>query len=96
MFKDITIVQGKGNKKQLEPEYYWHFGWRFKYKGCKYGNMVDNVKRDGIFGTSFLGAFSADPKKKLTCEKQILLLENMLEAMKRLRGKKQNENTKKE
>ena len=88
MFKDITIVQSKYNKKQLEPKYYWHFAWHFKYRGSKYGNIVDNVKRDNnIFGTSFLGAFNTDPDRKLTCDVQILMLENMLEAMKGLREK---------
>lgn len=92
LFRDIKIEQNKHNKKQFKPEGYWNFGWSFKYKSYNCGNTVDNVKRDNnIFATSFLGIFSADPKKKLTCEIQILMVEDMLKAMKRLRKEKKGE-----
>ena len=88
MFENIRIIK---NKAETEPKHYWSFGWSFEYKGEEYGTFVDNVKRDNnIFGTSFLGIFSADPNKKLTCEIQILMLEEMLKSMKGLIKKIRN------
>ena len=83
MFKDITIVQSKYRKKQIEPKGYWHFAWHFKYKGDKYGNIIDNCKRDD----NIFGAWRGLTDRKLTCDVQIAMLEIMLETMKKLAKK---------
>ena len=63
-FEDIKIYQSKD--KDYKEKDYWSFGWKFKYKGKKYGNFIDNISRT---------------KEKLDYENQIAMLKMMILAM---------------
>ena len=66
-FKNIKIYQSKG--KDYKEKDYWSFGWKFEYKGEKYGNFIDNISRI---------------KEKLDYENQIAMLKLMILSMKKL------------
>lgn len=66
-FENIKIYQSKG--KDYKGKSYWSFGWKFEYKGEKYGSFIDNMIRT---------------KEKLDYENQIAMLRMMILAMKKL------------
>lgn len=63
-FKNIKIYQSKGKD-------YWSFGWKFEYKGEKYGNFIDNGS-------------SSRTNEKLDCENQTAILKVMILAMEKI------------
>jgi len=91
MFKDIKIIEKEGGINPLKPIH--TIGWKFGYKGNKYGNFISDQKHTGKFITYQSIDDEDNPYEvkqeimktvPLTPKDQILLLENMIEVMKKL------------
>jgi len=91
MFEEIIIFEKKSDEYSFLD--YHTFGWKFKYKDNQYGNFISNRKGTGRY---YYDVWKDDDgnEHEERCEyykivelepkHQILILEKMLETMKRL------------
>ena len=89
MFENLVFIE----KKSDSIEDIHTFGWKFKYKGNQYGNYICNRKGTGRYYYAVREDDDGN-REEARCEHyetielepkhQILMLEKMLETMKRL------------
>lgn len=92
LFKDIKFIEKYGGEFQLQPVH--TIGWKFKFKENTYGNYIADRVSTGEFyehevwdedtGEVYKEKVEIYKQEDITPEKEIVLLENMIETMKRL------------
>ena len=91
LFEDIKIYDKKGGI--LTPIH--TIGWKFSYKGNQYGNLISDQVGTGKFYTYWECYDDGEPFEvtneimrtvPITPKKEIALMENMIEVMKKLGG----------
>ena len=91
MFEEIMFFEKKSDKYSIEDMH--TFGWKFRYKDNQYGNFIANRKGTGKYYYETWKDEEGNLQEErceyyetieLTPKHQILILEKMLETMKRL------------
>ena len=92
IFKDIQIIEKKGNWGLHKPVH--TIGWKFGYKGNKYGNYISDQVGTGKFSTYWETDDDGGSREvtseimktvPITTKHQIELIKNMIEVMEKVK-----------
>ena len=92
MFENIQIIEKKGGNGLLKKVH--TMGWKFTYKKDQYGNYISDQVPTGKFFKYWDDEENCECEHEImktvpiTPKKQIALMENMIQTMRKLEGKK--------